>query len=64
MNKIRVISTAVGGGFGGKNEITLEPHIVLLAMKTGKPVKMVYTREDEFGASTVRHPYIPSTKPA
>ncbi|MGA2990622.1 MAG: molybdopterin cofactor-binding domain-containing protein [Candidatus Korobacteraceae bacterium] len=58
MNKIRVITTAVGGGFGGKNEITLEPHIVLLAMKTGKPVKMVYTREDEFRASTVRHPYI------
>jgi CO/xanthine dehydrogenase Mo-binding subunit len=58
MNKIRVITTAIGGGFGGKNEISMEPEIVLLAMKTGKPVKMVYTREDEFEASTVRHPYI------
>lgn len=58
MNKIRVISTTIGGGFGGKNEITFEPCIALLAMKTGKPVKMVFTREDEFEASTVRHPYI------
>ena len=58
MNKIRVVTTAVGGGFGGKNEISMEPHIVLLAMKTGKPVKMKYTREDEFEVSTVRHPYL------
>jgi CO/xanthine dehydrogenase Mo-binding subunit len=48
----------VGGGFGGKNEISMEAHIALLAMKTGQPVKMVYTREDEFEASTVRHPYL------
>jgi CO/xanthine dehydrogenase Mo-binding subunit len=57
-NKIRVIATKIGGGFGGKNEITFEPVICLLAAKTRKPVKMVYTREDEFTASTVRHPYI------
>ena len=62
MNKIRVVSTAVGGGFGGKNEISMEPHIVLLAMKTGKPVKMKYTREDEFEVSTVRHPYLTKYK--
>jgi len=58
MNKIRVVTTAVGGGFGGKNEISMEPMLALLAMKTGKPVKMVFTREDEFNASTVRHPYL------
>lgn len=57
-NKIRVVATAVGGGFGGKNEITMEPYVCLLAMKTGKPVKIVYTREEEFQATTVRHPYI------
>lgn len=62
MNKIRVISAVVGGGFGGKNEITMEAHLVLLAMKTGKPVKMAYTREDEFEVSTVRHPYITKYK--
>jgi CO/xanthine dehydrogenase Mo-binding subunit len=58
MNKIRVVTTAVGGGFGGKNEISMEPVLAILAMKTGKAVKMVFTREDEFNASTVRHPYL------
>ena len=58
LNKIRVISTAVGGGFGGKNEITMEPQIALLAMKTGRPVKIAYTREEEFESTTIRHPYI------
>jgi CO/xanthine dehydrogenase Mo-binding subunit len=58
MNKIRVITTAIGGGFGGKNEVTYEPIICVLAAKTQKPVKLVYTREEEFQASTVRHPYI------
>lgn len=58
MSKIRVVSTAIGGGFGGKNEITMEPILAILSMKTGKPVKMQFTREDEFEASTVRHPYL------
>ncbi len=58
MNNIRVVTTAVGGGFGGKNEFSMEPILAILAMKTGKPVKMVFTREDEFNASTVRHPYL------
>lgn len=58
MHKIRVATVAVGGGFGGKGEITIEPYIAILAMKTGKPVKMVFSREDEFAVSTVRHPYV------
>jgi len=57
-NRVRVVATAVGGGFGGKNEISVEPYISLLALKTNRPVKMVYTREEEFQATTVRHPYI------
>lgn len=57
-NGVRVVATAVGGGFGGKNEISVEPYISLLALKTNRPVKMVYTREEEFQATTVRHPYI------
>lgn len=56
-HRVRVIATGVGGGFGGKNEMTLEPWIALLALKTGRPVKMVFTREEEFQATTVRHPY-------
>lgn len=58
LNKIRVIATAVGGGFGGKNEITFEPLLCIMALKSKKPVKLVYSREEEFLASTVRHPYI------
>lgn len=57
LNKIRVIATAVGGGFGGKNEITFEPLLCIMASRTKKPVKLTYSREDEFRASTVRHPY-------
>ena len=61
-HRLRVVQTAVGGGFGGKNEITVEPYVALLVLKTGRPVKMVYTREEEFTASTVRHPYIITMK--
>lgn len=53
--KIRVIKTDVGGAFGGKNELSVEHHIALLAMRTGRPVKMVWRREDEFQRSTLRH---------
>lgn len=56
-HRVRIIATGVGGGFGGKNEMTLEPWIALLALKTGQPVKMVFEREEEFQATTVRHPY-------
>jgi len=58
INKIRVVSTQVGGNFGGKNEITIEPVLSLLAKKTGKPIKGAYTRKEEFIASTARHPFV------
>jgi len=58
LNRIRVVSTQVGGNFGGKNEITMEPVLALLAKKTGRPVKGCYTRKEEFIASTTRHPFI------
>ncbi len=58
MNRIRITATIVGGNFGGKNEITLEPILALLAKKTGRPVKGVFSREDEFISSTTRHPFI------
>lgn len=54
MSKIRVIGTKIGGGFGGK-ETLLEPILVLLAMKSGKSVKWVFTREEEFFAGRPRH---------
>jgi CO/xanthine dehydrogenase Mo-binding subunit len=57
LNKIRVIATAIGGGFGGKNEISFEPLLCIMAFRTKRPVKLAYSREEEFHASTVRHPY-------
>jgi CO/xanthine dehydrogenase Mo-binding subunit len=58
MSRIRVVATVVGGNFGGKNEITTEPVIAMLAKKTGRPVKCTFTRPEEFYASTTRHPII------
>jgi CO/xanthine dehydrogenase Mo-binding subunit len=58
INRIRVVSTQVGGCFGGKNEITLEPILALLAQKAGAPVKGVLTREEEFLSTTKRHPFV------
>jgi len=58
INRIRVVGTIVGGNFGGKNEITVEPVIALLSRKAGRPVKHVYTRRDEFVSSTTRHPFV------
>jgi nicotinate dehydrogenase large molybdopterin subunit len=57
-SKVRMIGTVVGGNFGGKNEITHEPVLALLSKKTGRPVKGVYSRGDEFISSTTRHPFI------
>ncbi|MDO8692273.1 MAG: molybdopterin-dependent oxidoreductase, partial [Dehalococcoidia bacterium] len=56
ISKIRVVSTAIGGAFGGKAELMCEAYCLLLARRTRKPVKMVATRKEEFTASTIRHP--------
>lgn len=58
LSKVRVIVPAVGGGFGGKNDTTIEPHVALLALKSGRPVKWRWTRREEFLCSSVRHPFI------
>jgi CO/xanthine dehydrogenase Mo-binding subunit len=57
MNHVRVIQAPVGGGFGRKDDITTEIHAGLLALKTGKPVRLVYTREESLFALTKRHPF-------
>jgi CO/xanthine dehydrogenase Mo-binding subunit len=48
---IKVIPTEIGGGFGGKTTIYLEPLAVLLSRKAGRPVKMVMSREEVFRAT-------------
>ncbi len=54
--RIRVVSTPVGGAFGGKEENTVQIHLALLAMKTKRPVKMVWTREESGVTGMKRHP--------
>jgi aldehyde oxidoreductase len=53
---IRIIPTAVGGGFGSKLDISVQPYLALGAMKTGKPVRLCYSRTESMQSSTKRHP--------
>lgn len=57
-DKIRVIQTETGGGFGGKEEYPsmIAGHAALLAWKTGRPVKIIYDRAEDMVATTKRHP--------
>ena len=56
-NQIRIIQPPIGGGFGSKLDIyPFEPICVFLAQATGRPVKLVFTREEEFIASPTRQP--------
>jgi len=56
--KIRVIQTETGGGFGGKEEYPsmIAGHAALLAWKSGQPVKIIYDRAEDMAATTKRHP--------
>ena len=56
VSKIRFIKPRVGGGFGGKQAFHGEMFCALTTLKTGLPSKLVYTREEVFGASYTRHP--------
>lgn len=56
--QIRVIKPRIGGGFGGKQEIVIEDICALLTLTTKKPVRLEYTREEEFTAARSRHPQI------
>jgi len=57
-DRIRVVQTETGGGFGGKEEYPsmLAGHAALLAWKSGKPVKVIYDRAEDMVATTKRHP--------
>jgi len=56
-NRVRVRGTMVGGGFGSKEDVTVEIFLAFLARETGRPVKLVYTREEAFLATSKRHPF-------
>ena len=55
MDRVRVVQTVVGGAFGGKMDNTVECAISLLALETGRPVRMIYTRDEVFTTTTKRH---------
>ncbi|PKN01657.1 MAG: aldehyde oxidase [Elusimicrobia bacterium HGW-Elusimicrobia-1] len=58
VKNIRVIKPRIGGGFGGKQEILIEDLCSALTLKTGKPVRIFYTRKEEFMSARTRHPQI------
>ncbi|MBC8253762.1 MAG: xanthine dehydrogenase family protein molybdopterin-binding subunit [Ardenticatenia bacterium] len=53
-NKLHFVGGTVGGGFGGKVDVIVEPIAILGAMKTGRPVKFRYSREEEMRVSSTR----------
>lgn len=56
-NRVHVMGAMVGGGFGGKEDMTVELFIGLLALKTRRPVRLVFTREESLIAHCKRHPF-------
>ena len=57
-NRVRIRGALVGGGFGGKEDLTVEVYLALLALHTGRPVRLEYTREDSFVGHGKRHPFV------
>ena len=53
---VRIIPTAVGGGFGSKLDLSVQPYIALAAWHLGRPVALVYSRSESMAATTKRHP--------
>ena len=55
-DKVRMTMAGVGGAFGGREDLSMQIHGALLALRTGKPVKIVYNREESFYGHVHRHP--------
>ena len=56
-DRVRVVAGRVGGGFGGKQEMLTEDIVVLAALKLHRPVKLEFTRPEQFYGATTRHPF-------
>ncbi|MDG1128613.1 MAG: molybdopterin-dependent oxidoreductase [Paracoccaceae bacterium] len=54
--RIRIVPTAVGGGFGSKIDVSLQPFLALAAIRTGRAVRMTYERVETMQSTTKRHP--------
>ncbi|HTD47742.1 MAG TPA: xanthine dehydrogenase family protein molybdopterin-binding subunit [bacterium] len=57
-NRVRVIGTYLGGGFGGKEDVTVEVFLGLLAWRTRRPVKMIWSRQESLLSRPKRHPFL------
>lgn len=58
VGRVRVIKPRIGGGFGGKQEVVTEDLCAALCLRTRRPVRLEFTREEEFFATRSRHPQI------
>jgi xanthine dehydrogenase D subunit len=56
--QVRLVLAGVGGAFGGREDLSMHVHACLLALRTGKPVKMVYNRAESFFGHVHRHPAV------
>ncbi len=56
VDAIRIVPTAVGGGFGSKLDISFQPHVALAAMRLKRAVRVAYTRSESMASTTKRHP--------
>ncbi|MGH9100644.1 MAG: xanthine dehydrogenase subunit D, partial [Acidimicrobiales bacterium] len=54
-DKVRLYLAGVGGAFGGREDVSLQIHLCMLALRTGRPVKMVYARDESFFGHVHRH---------
>jgi xanthine dehydrogenase D subunit len=57
-DKVRLTLAGVGGAFGAREDLSMQVHACMLALRTGKPVKMVYSREESFFGHVHRHPAV------
>ncbi|MCB2135687.1 MAG: molybdopterin-dependent oxidoreductase [Rhodobacteraceae bacterium] len=55
-SRVRILPTAVGGGFGSKLDVSVQPYLALAALKTGRPVRLTYSRTESMQSTTKRHP--------
>ncbi len=54
--KVRLVLSGVGGAFGGREDLSMQIHACMLALHTGRPIRMVYNREESFFGHVHRHP--------
>jgi len=55
-DQVRLTLSGVGGAFGGREDLSMQIHSCMLALETGRPVRMVYNREESFYGHVHRHP--------